>query len=68
VGAAAETRDTRAVELLLAHCAALNRIESVEPRTPVFDRLRELIGIELTRLLLFALAGPQRARPARRPD
>jgi hypothetical protein len=66
VGAAAETRDTRAVELLLAHCAALSRVESADLRTPVFDRLRELIGIELTRLLLFALAGPQRARPARR--
>jgi hypothetical protein len=65
VGAAVETRDSRAVELLLAHCAALSRFESFEPRTPVFDRLRELIGIELTRLLLFALAGPQRARPAR---
>jgi hypothetical protein len=62
-----ETRDTKAVELLLAHCAALSRIESIEPRTPVLDRLRELIGIELTRLLLFALAGSQRARPARRP-
>jgi hypothetical protein len=66
VGAAIETRDTRAVELLLAHCAALSRVGSAEPRAPVFDRLRELIGIELTRLLLFALAGPQRARPARR--
>ncbi|HEY2940193.1 MAG TPA: hypothetical protein VGJ27_10305 [Gaiellaceae bacterium] len=66
MGAAAETRDTRAVELLLAHCAALSRVESADLRTPVFDRLRELIGIELTRLLLFALAGPQRARPARR--
>ena len=62
-----ETRDTKAVELLLAHCAALSRSESSEPRTPVFDRLRELIGIELTRLLLFALAGPQGAGPARRP-
>jgi hypothetical protein len=62
-----ETRDTRAVELLLAHCAALSRTEGTEPRTPVFDRLRELIGIELTGLLLFALAGPQRARPGRRP-
>jgi hypothetical protein len=62
-----ETRDTRAVDLLLAHCAALSRIETIEGRIPVFDRLRELLGVELTRLLLLALAGPQRARPARRP-
>jgi hypothetical protein len=67
VGAVVETRDTRAVELLLAHCAVLSRVESAEARAPVFDRLRELIGIELTRLLLFALASPQRVRPARRP-
>ena len=66
--ARAASRDTRAVELLLAHCAALNRIERAEPRRPVFDRLRELIGAELTRLLLFALVSRQRARPARRPS
>jgi len=67
VGAVVDTRDTRADELLLVHCAVLSRVVSVESRTPVFDRLRELMGVELTRLLLFALAGPQRARPARRP-
>jgi hypothetical protein len=63
---ALEMRDTRAVELLLAHCAALSCVERPQPRVPVFDRLRELIGIELTRLLLFALVGPQRPRSARR--
>ena len=65
--AAETTRDTRAVELLLAHCEALRRIERAQPQAPVFDRLRELIGIELTRLLLFALAGSQPGRPVRRP-
>ncbi|HYX89557.1 MAG TPA: hypothetical protein VE753_09325 [Gaiellaceae bacterium] len=59
-------RDTRAVELLLAHCAALS--QAADPRKPVFDRLRELIGVELTRLLLVALAEPQRVRPVRRPS
>ena len=67
MGAPAASRDTRAVELLLAHCAAISQVESPDPRRPVFDRLRELIGVELTRLLLFALVGSQRARPARRP-
>jgi len=65
VSAVLQTRDTRAVELLLAHCAELSRAEKAEPRVPVFDRLREVIGVDLTRLLLFALAGGQRPRPAR---
>ena len=65
--ARAASRDTRGVELLLAHCAALNRIERAEPRRPVFDRLRELIGAELTRLLLFALVESQGRRATRRP-
>jgi hypothetical protein len=66
VSAALDRRDTRAVELLLAHCSALNRVERLEPQKPVFERLRELIGAELTRLLLFALTGNHRARSALR--
>jgi hypothetical protein len=50
--------DSRAVgrgaTLLVAHCAALGYFEE---RVPVADRLRQLIGPDLTRLLLVALAG-----------
>ena len=49
-----------ASDLLLAHCA-----ESAPRRKPVFERLREKIGAELARVLVFALAGSQR-RSARR--
>jgi hypothetical protein len=63
---AALSRDTRAVELLLAHCAILSHTEETTTRKPVFDRLRELIGAELTRLLLFGLTGAHRARSAPR--
>ncbi len=56
-------RDTRAVDLLLAHCAAVKRAQ----RRPVFERLRELIGAELTGLLLVGLTGDHRTRWARRP-
>jgi hypothetical protein len=59
---AAVHRDTRAVELLLAHCAALSAASEQDSRRPVFDRLREILGADLTRLLLFGLTGAQRAR------
>jgi hypothetical protein len=62
VSAATPNRDTRAVELLLAHCAALSAGTEAQARRPVFDRLREVLGVELTRFLLFGLAGPHRAR------
>jgi len=58
---AVDSRDTRAVELLLAHCAALSAAKERSERRPVFERLRELLGADLTRLLLFGLAG-QRTR------
>jgi hypothetical protein len=58
-----DSRDTRAVELLLAHCAALSAARERSERRPVFERLRELLGTDLTRLLLFGLA--QRARSRR---
>jgi hypothetical protein len=44
----------RGATLLIAHCAALSDIDE---RAPVVDRLRQLIGPDLTRLLLVALAG-----------
>jgi hypothetical protein len=47
---------------LLAHCAEFDHAERPERRIPVFERLRELIGAELTRRLVFALAGNYRAR------
>jgi hypothetical protein len=47
------------VRLLLAQCA------ETKPRRPVLERLREKVGAELARGLLFALAGNQR-RSARR--
>jgi hypothetical protein len=43
----------RGPALLIAHCAALGG----EERAPVADRLRQLIGPDLARLLLLALAG-----------
>jgi hypothetical protein len=55
VSAALDHREPRGLDLLLAHCASL------QPRKPVFERLREKLGTELARLLVFALAG-QRAR------
>jgi hypothetical protein len=53
------TREPRRVRLLLAQCAETG------PRRPVFDRLREKVGSELARVLVFALVGNQR-RSARR--
>jgi hypothetical protein len=59
MSAALDRRDPKRIDLLLAHCA------EARPRTPVFERLREKIGAELARVLVFALAGSQR-RSARR--
>ena len=42
-------------DLLIWHCSALDR-----DRLPAADRLQQLIGAELTRLLLVALAGDHR--------
>jgi hypothetical protein len=58
---AAETAGLgRGAQLLLVHCAALD--EAGPASMPVVDRLRQLIGPELTRLLLVALAGDHRMR------
>jgi hypothetical protein len=59
MSAALDSQRPRRAELLLAYCAGL------PPRKPVFERLREKIGAELARALVFALAGDQR-RSARR--
>jgi len=60
MSAALDSRHPKRLELLLAHCA-----DTGPRRRPVFERLREKIGAELVRVLLFALAGSQR-RSARR--
>jgi hypothetical protein len=52
----------RAVEHLLANCAEPER---KQPR-PVLERLRDLLGSDLTRLLLFGLAR-QRGRGSSAP-
>jgi hypothetical protein len=56
MSAALDSRDTRAVEHLLAHCSALAEREQPRPK-PVFERLRERIGADLARRLLYALTG-----------
>ena len=63
--AAFDHRGAHAAELLLAHCAALSALEAREPRPPVFERLRELVGDDLTRFLVFGLTS-QAGGPARR--
>ena len=62
MSAALDSRDRRAAEHLLADFAALES----KPRRPVLERLSELIGIDLTRLLLLGLTRFQRARSAPR--
>jgi hypothetical protein len=60
MSAALDSHHPKRLDLLLTHCA-----EAGPQRTPVFERLREKIGSELARVLVFALAGSQR-RSARR--
>ena len=56
MSAALDSRRPKRLELLLAHCAETN------PRRPVFERLREKVGGELARVLVFALAQRRSAR------
>jgi hypothetical protein len=57
MSAAAHNRiGSRGPELLMAHCSALD----YEDHLPAADRLHRLIGPDLTRLLLVALAGDHR--------
>ena len=60
MSAALDSRHPKRLDLLLALCA-----QAAPRRKPVFERLREKIGAELARVLVFALAGSQR-RSARR--
>jgi hypothetical protein len=46
---------SRDADRLISHCSAFER-----DRLPAADRLQQLIGAELTRLLLVALAGDHR--------
>jgi hypothetical protein len=65
VCAALYSPDSRASELLLAHCAALEAGEpEPEQRKSVRERLGESLGADLLRFLLFGLG--QRARSPRR--
>jgi hypothetical protein len=59
MSATLSTREPSRIRLLLVQC------EEPRPRRPVFERLREKVGSELARVLVFALAGNQR-RSARR--
>jgi hypothetical protein len=46
---------TRAMTLILEHCARMSSLETLEPTAAL--RLRQAIGDELAKLLLNALAG-----------
>ena len=50
----------RGTGLILAHCAALG--DAPVERTPPFARLEAIVGGELARLLVYALAGVQGRR------
>jgi hypothetical protein len=50
---------TRAMSLILEHCARMNSLETVQPTASL--RLRQAIGEELAKLLLNALAGDHRS-------
>ena len=63
MSAALDNRSPRRLELLLASFAEGQQNGG---RKPGSERLRDKIGAELARLLLFALVGTQRARRARR--
>jgi len=56
MSAALESRRPKRYELLLAQCA------DSASRRPVFERLREKVGAELARVLVFALAQRRSAR------
>jgi hypothetical protein len=59
--AAFETTDpARGAGLLLAHCAAIERLDDARP--PAFERLQGVLGGDLARFLVGALAGDHRGR------
>jgi hypothetical protein len=53
---------SRGAGLLLIHCAAV-----ADDRQPAYARLEQALGGELTRLLVFALAGRQGRRGSSSP-
>jgi hypothetical protein len=59
--AAAPTQRGRGSDLLLRHCTALT--DAVE-RPPAYERLEQLVGDELARMLVVALGGQPRDRLA----
>ena len=60
-----QLRPGRGAGLLLAHCEALG--DANAERTPPFARLEGLVGSELARLLVFALAGVHGRRGSSSP-
>jgi hypothetical protein len=58
---AARQPSGRGQALLLAHCLALGAFDA-EPRSPASERLERVVGPELLRFLLIALAGDNRMR------
>jgi len=59
---AAPPQHTRGLSLILEHCARLNSFEQVRPSAVL--RLELLVGDDLARLLMSALAGDhRRSRP-----
>jgi hypothetical protein len=58
---AAPPHPTRGLSLILEHCARLNTFEQGRPSAAL--RLEQLVGDELARRLLAALAGDHRSRP-----
>ena len=61
MGAAGQGEGRKGADLLLEHCATLDRL--VETRSPVDDRLEQELGSKLAQRLVHALAGDHRARP-----
>jgi hypothetical protein len=61
MGAAGHVEGTKGADLLLEHCATLDRLG--ETRPPVDDRLEQELGSKLAQRLVRALAGDHRARP-----
>lgn len=58
---AAPPQPTRGISLILEHCARLNAFEDGQPSAAL--RLEQLVGGELARLLMSALAGDHHSRP-----
>jgi len=59
--AAGQGEGMKGADLLLEHCATLDRLG--ENRSPADDRLEQELGSKLAQRLVRALAGDHRARP-----